>query len=159
MEEPNGTIRNILGGTVFRSPIVCKNIPRPVGGWQKPIVVGRHAHADQYKACDVKVNNGSVKLVIEDQDGTRDFPVAQFEGEGVTLGMFNTRASIEGFARSCMSYALQMNYPLYFSTKTRSLRPTMVSSKRSSKKSLIASLPINLKNKVFSMSIVSSTIW
>lgn len=120
--SPNGTIRNILGGTVFRSPIVCKNIPRPVGGWQKPIVVGRHAHADQYKACDIRVDNGSVKLVTEDKNGVQEHPIAQIKGEGVALGMFNTRASIEGFARSCMNYALTMGYPLYFSTKDTILK-------------------------------------
>ncbi len=118
----NGTIRNILGGTVFRSPIICKNIPRPVGGWQKPIVVGRHAHADQYKACDIKVTDGCVKMVTEDKNGTQEWPIANIKGEGVALGMYNTRESIEGFARSCMSYALEMEYPLYFSTKDTILK-------------------------------------
>ncbi len=122
-KSPNGTIRNYLGGTVFRSPILCNNIPRLVPSWEKPIIVGRHAHADQYKACDVHImEEGSLKLVFEGKNKREEWLVKDFEGEGVGLGMYNTRESIEDFARSCMSFALDMNYPLYFSTKDTILK-------------------------------------
>ncbi|MBC62432.1 MAG: isocitrate dehydrogenase (NADP(+)) [Zetaproteobacteria bacterium] len=124
-KSPNGRIRNELGGTVFRSPIVCKNIPRLVKNWKKPIVIGRHAHADQYKCTDVIApQNSTIKLVLEDQSGSKlkEWPINSFESPGVALGMFNTDTSIEGFARSCMSFALQKNYPLFLSTKNTILK-------------------------------------
>lgn len=123
-KSPNGTIRNILGGTVFREPIICKNVPRLVTNWNKPIVVGRHAHADQYKCQDFLVPGaGTLKMVFEGKDGTRkEWEVNAFEGPGIGMGMFNTDESIYGFARSCFSYAINRNYPLYLSTKNTILK-------------------------------------
>lgn len=123
-KSPNGTIRNHLGGTVFRAPIICSNIPRVVKGWVKPIVIGRHAHADQYKATDVKIPKpGKVKLVYESNDGEKqEWLVNDFTGPGIAMGMFNTESSIADFARSCMAYALDKKYPLYFSTKNTILK-------------------------------------
>ena len=122
-KSPNGTIRNHLGGTVFRAPIICKNIPRLVKGWNKPIIVGRHAHADQYKSTDVKIpGKGKLKLVFEGESGQQEWPVMDFEGAGIGLAMYNTDESIRGFARSCMSYALSRKYPLYLSTKNTILK-------------------------------------
>lgn len=122
-KSPNGTIRNYLGGTVFRAPIICKNIPRLVKGWNKPIIVGRHAHADQYKSTDVKIPGaGKLKLVFEGEAGQEEWPVMDFKGPGIGLAMYNTDDSIRGFARSCMSYALSRKYPLYLSTKNTILK-------------------------------------
>ena len=121
--SPNGTIRNYLGGTVFRAPILCENVPRLVPSWKKPIVVGRHAHADQYKACDVKIDGpGKLTLKFEGASGNKEWDIKEFEGEGIALGMYNTRDSIEGFARSCMTTALTTGYPLYLSTKDTILK-------------------------------------
>jgi len=124
-KSPNGTIRNILNGTVFREPIVISNIPRLVPGWTKPIIVGRHAYADQYRCQDNVVDGpGSVDLVYTPSDGSA--PTTQrihdFEGRGCYLGMFNTEASIESFARSCMQYSLGRGYPLKLSTKNTILK-------------------------------------
>ena len=118
-KSPNGTIRNILGGTVFRAPIKCKNIPCYVSGWKKPIVIGRHAHGDQYKATDFKFTKpGTLKMVCEYDDGTKDeYNVYNYKGPGIAMGMYNTDDSIYGFARSSFKYALNMGYPLYMSTK------------------------------------------
>jgi len=123
-KSPNGTIRNHLGGTVFRAPIVCKNIPRLVPAWQKPIVVGRHAHADQYRATDVNIpGKGKLKLVFEGANGERhEWVVNEFEGRGVGLGMYNTDDSIADFARSCFNYGIQAGYPVYLSTKNTILK-------------------------------------
>ena len=123
-KSPNGTLRNILGGTVFREPIICKNIPRIVSNWTKPIVVGRHAHADQYKATDVKIpGKGKLKLVFEGEDGkAQSWDVNDFSGPGIGLAMFNTDASIEGFAKSCFEYSLNKKYPLFLSTKNTILK-------------------------------------
>jgi isocitrate dehydrogenase len=124
-KSPNGTIRNFLGGTVFRSPIVCRNIPRLVPIWKKPIVIGRHAHADQYRATDVIVEGkGILKLVFEPDGGgpPRSWTVNEFHGPGVALGMYNTDASITDFARSCFNHALQLGYPVYLSTKNTILK-------------------------------------
>lgn len=124
-KSPNGTIRNILNGTVFREPIVISNIPRLVPGWTKPIIVGRHAYGDQYKCQDNVVDKpGTVELVFTPKDGseaTRQ-EIHTFEGKGTYLGMFNTEASIESFARSCMQYALGRGYPLKFSSKNTILK-------------------------------------
>ncbi|CAM2064484.1 NADP-dependent isocitrate dehydrogenase [Sulfidibacter corallicola] len=123
--SPNGTIRNIIGGTVFREPILCSNIPRYVGGWQKPIVIGRHAFGDQYKATDFKVPGpGTLTLTFKPADGGEpmEFNVFDFPGSGVAMGMYNLDESIRGFARSCMNYALNRNYPLYMSTKNTILK-------------------------------------
>ncbi|MBC7659977.1 MAG: NADP-dependent isocitrate dehydrogenase [Chitinophagaceae bacterium] len=124
-KSPNGTIRNILGGTVFREPIICKNVPRLVPNWKKPIVVGRHAHADQYKAVDIDVAGpGKLKMIFEPKDGGKptEYEIFDFKAGGIGMGMYNTNESIEGFARSCFQYALQKNYPVYLSTKNTILK-------------------------------------
>ncbi|XP_048384119.1 isocitrate dehydrogenase [NADP], mitochondrial-like isoform X3 [Stegostoma tigrinum] len=119
-KSPNGTIRNILGGTVFRDPIICKNIPRLVPGWVKPITIGRHAYGDQYRAIDFVMDQpGNFKLVFVPKDGSKslEWNVFDFPGGGVGMGMFNTDESITGFAHSCFQYALSKKLPLYMSTK------------------------------------------
>ena len=123
-KSPNGTIRNYLGGTIFRAPIVCRNIPKLIPQWKRPIVVGRHANADQYKATDVRIpGKGSLKMVYEGTDGSRqEWTVNEFSGSGIAMGMFNTDDSIRDFARSSMSYALDLGYPLYLSTKNTILK-------------------------------------
>lgn len=123
-KSPNGTIRNILGGTVFREPIICSNVPRLVKNWSKPIVVGRHAHADQYKAQDTLIpGKGKLKMVFTGENGEqKEWEINQFDGPGVALGMYNTDESIFGFARSCFAYAIQRNFPLYLSTKNTILK-------------------------------------
>ena len=123
-KSPNGTIRNILGGTIFRAPIVCRNIPKLVPAWTKPIVVARHAHADQYKAQDVRIEGaGTLKLVFEGKDGKKqEWVVNEFAGPGIGLGMFNTDESIVEFARAVFQYGLMMNFPVYLSTKNTILK-------------------------------------
>ncbi|KAL9979015.1 hypothetical protein ACROYT_G016606 [Oculina patagonica] len=125
-KSPNGTIRNILGGTVFREAIICKNIPRLVPGWMKPIIIGRHAHADQYKATDFVVpGTGKVEMIYTPSDGSEPIKhvVHNFtDGGGVAMGMFNTDASIKNFAHSSFKYALEKKYPLYMSTKNTILK-------------------------------------
>jgi isocitrate dehydrogenase len=125
-KSPNGTIRNILGGVVFREPIICNNIPRLVPGWTKPIVIGRHAHGDQYKATDFKVPGaGTVTITYTPEDGSApmEFEVAKFGKDGgVTMGMYNFNDSIRDFARASMRYGLQRNYPVYMSTKNTILK-------------------------------------
>ena len=124
-KSPNGTIRNFLGGTVFRAPIICSNIPRLVRTWCKPIVVGRHAHADQYRATDVLIPGpGKLKMIYSPTDGgpEQSWDVADFTGPGIAMGMYNYDDSIRDFARSCMNYALQLGYPLYLSTKNTILK-------------------------------------
>ncbi|KAL6773713.1 IDH3 [Auxenochlorella protothecoides x Auxenochlorella symbiontica] len=123
--SPNGTIRNILNGTVFREPIVIENIPRIVPGWRKPIVVGRHAFGDQYKATDLVVPGaGKLELRFTPDDGgeVQNFEVFKFQGPGVGLAMYNTEESIRGFAQSCFQYALARKWPLYLSTKNTILK-------------------------------------
>ena len=123
--SPNGTIRNILNGTVFREPIVTSNIPRYVPGWENPIVIGRHAFGDQYKATDIKVDQpGTLKLVFTPKEGgePEEYEVFNFETPGVAMGMYNLDASIEGFARSCFNYGLARKYPVYMSTKNTILK-------------------------------------
>jgi isocitrate dehydrogenase len=124
-KSPNGTIRNILGGTVFRAPIICKNVPRLVKNWTKPIVIGRHAYGDQYKATDVKIPGaGKLKLVFEPKAGgaATTWDINEFTGSGIGMGMFNTDESIEGFARSVFEYGLNVKYPVYLSTKNTILK-------------------------------------
>jgi isocitrate dehydrogenase len=124
-KSPNGTIRNILGGVVFREPIICSNIPRLVPGWKKPIVIGRHAHADQYKASDFVVPGpGTVTITYTPEDGGEpiELEVAKFTGGGVAMGMYNFDDSIRDFARASMRYALDRGYPLYLSTKNTILK-------------------------------------
>lgn len=124
-KSPNGTIRNILGGTVFREPIICKNVPRIVPNWTRPIVVGRHAHADQYKATDVRIPGpGKLTMVFEPKGGgeTKTWEVMNFTDPGIAMGMYNTDESIVGFARSCFAYGLLKKFPVYLSTKNTILK-------------------------------------
>jgi len=124
-KSPNGTIRNILGGTVFREPIVCKNIPRLVPGWKKPIIIGRHAHADQYRATDFLVPGaGTLEFRFVPKDGSEPIThvVNDFSGPGIALGMYNTDQSIREFAYSSLEYALNLKLPLYLSTKNTILK-------------------------------------
>jgi len=123
-KSPNGTIRNILGGTVFREPIIMSNIPRLVTTWKKPIIIGRHAHADQYKATDfVTKGKGTLTITFTPDGGEAQVhTVYQFDGNGVAMGMYNTDESIYGFAHSCFRLALEKKYPLYLSTKNTILK-------------------------------------
>ncbi|MBM3617001.1 MAG: NADP-dependent isocitrate dehydrogenase [Alphaproteobacteria bacterium] len=124
-KSPNGTIRNILDGTIFRAPIICGNIPRYVQGWQKPIIVGRHAFGDQYRATDFKFPGKgklTIKFVPEDGSAPIEHEVFDAPGAGVAMAMYNLDASIEGFARSSFNYGLQVGYPVYLSTKNTILK-------------------------------------
>jgi len=124
-KSPNGTLRNIIGGTVFRQPILCSNIPRLVPGWRKPIVVGRHAFGDQYRATDFLVPGaGRLIMRFEPSDGSApiEHEVFQFPESGCAMGMYNLDASIRGFARSCMNYGLNLGWPVYLSTKNTILK-------------------------------------
>ena len=124
-KSPNGTIRNILNGTVFRAPIIMSNVPRYVQGWKEPIVVGRHAFGDQYKATDFKVPGpGKLTMRYEPANGgeAQEYEIFDFPAAGVAMGMYNLDESIEGFARACFNYALDMNYPVYMTTKNTILK-------------------------------------
>ena len=123
-KSPNGTIRNILDGTVFREPIVCSNVPRLVPNWTAPICIGRHAFGDQYRATDfVTKGKGKLTVKFEGEDGTvQEFEVFNFKGDGVALTMYNTDESIYGFARACFNQALVKKWPLYLSTKNTILK-------------------------------------
>ncbi|HEY0870274.1 MAG TPA: NADP-dependent isocitrate dehydrogenase [Acidothermaceae bacterium] len=124
-KSPNGTVRNILGGVIFREPIIISNIPRLVPGWTKPIVIGRHAHADQYKATDFVVPGPGTVTITYTPDGDGDpmqFEVAHFAGGGVAMGMYNFDDSIRDFARASLRYGLNRNYPVYLSTKNTILK-------------------------------------
>jgi isocitrate dehydrogenase len=123
--SPNGTIRNILGGTVFREPIICQNIPRLVPGWTQPIVIGRHAFGDQYRATDFVVpGKGKLTMRFEPEDGGEPIEreIFDFPGGGIAMGMYNLDDSIRDFARACMNYGLQRNWPIYLSTKNTILK-------------------------------------
>ena len=126
-KSPNGTIRNILNGTVFREPIICKNVPRLVPGWTQPIIVGRHAHADQYMATDAVVNKPGkfvMKFIPDDgsQEGAFETLAHHFKGPGCLMGMYNTSDSIRTFAKTCFDFSLARNYPLKLSTKNTILK-------------------------------------
>lgn len=124
-KSPNGTIRNILDGTIFREPIICRNVPRYVPGWTKPIVVGRHAFGDQYRATDIRVNEpGKLALTFTPKNGgaPKQYDVFDFPGGGVALAMYNLDESISGFARACFNYGLSRGYPVYHSTKNTILK-------------------------------------
>jgi len=124
-KSPNGTIRNILDGVVFREPIIIKNVPRLVPHWNKPIVIGRHAHGDQYRATDYKVPGpGTVTMTFVPQDGSKpvEMEIAKFKGRGVVMGMYNYDESIRNFARASFNYGLQRKYPVYLSTKNTILK-------------------------------------
>ncbi len=123
--SPNGTIRNILGGTIFRQPIICKNVPRIVSNWNKPIVVARHAFGDQYRATDTLISKpGKLKMVFEPSDGSPGFTkeVYNFEKKGIALSMYNLDQSIIDFARACFNYGLGLGWPVYLSTKNTILK-------------------------------------
>jgi isocitrate dehydrogenase len=123
-KSPNGTIRNILGGVIFREPIICRNVPRLVPGWTKPIVIGRHAYGDVYRATDFRVpGKGKLTISFVSEDGTRiEHEVHEFKGPGVALAMFNVDDSIRDFARASLNYGLMRNYPVYLSTKNTILK-------------------------------------
>ena len=119
-KSPNGTIRNILGGTVFRQPIICKNVPRLVPGWTDPIVIGRHAFGDQYRATDMLIDRpGKLTMTFTPDDGSAPVThdIFTFPDSGVAMGMYNLDESIRGFARACMNYGLDLGWPVYLSTK------------------------------------------
>jgi isocitrate dehydrogenase len=123
--SPNGTIRNIIGGTVFRQPIICRNIPRLVPSWTKPIVIGRHAFGDQYRATDFLIPGaGKLTMKFEPSDGGApvEYKVFDFLSSGIAMGMYNLDHSIRGFARSCMNYGLNLGWPVYLSTKNTILK-------------------------------------
>jgi len=123
-KSPNGTIRNILGGTIFREPIICKNVPRLVPGWTQPIVIGRHAYGDQYKATDMKFPGpGKLSMKFVGEDGTvMEEEVFDAPASGVYMGMYNLDKSIEDFARASFEYGLKRNFPVYLSTKNTILK-------------------------------------
>ena len=124
-KSPNGTIRNIVGGTIFREPIICNNVPRLVPGWTRPIVVGRHAFGDQYRATDFLVPGaGTLTMTFTPTDGGKpiEHKIFDFKSAGVAMGMYNLDDSITGFARSCLTYALNRKWPLYLSTKNTILK-------------------------------------
>lgn len=123
-KSPNGTIRNILDGTVFREPIICRNVPRLVPGWTQPICIGRHAFGDQYKATDVVTKGkGKLTMTFTGEDGTvQSWDVYDFKGDGVALCMYNTDESIRGFAHACFNMAINKKWPLYLSTKNTILK-------------------------------------
>ncbi len=123
--SPNGTIRNILGGTVFREPIICENVPRLVPGWTQPIVIGRHAHGDQYRATDFKIPGpGKLTMRYEPADGgeTVEYEVMDFKAAGIAMGMYNLDESIRDFARACLNFGVQRGWPVYLSTKNTILK-------------------------------------
>src|SRR3984957_14534307 len=123
-KSPNGTIRNILGGVIFREPIICQNVPRLVPGWTRPIVIGRHAFGDQYSATDFKVpGRGRLVIRFEGEDGAIiERKVYDYPGPGVCLAMYNLDESIRDFARASMNYGLMREYPVYLSTKNTILK-------------------------------------
>ncbi|HEY1929947.1 MAG TPA: NADP-dependent isocitrate dehydrogenase [Caulobacteraceae bacterium] len=123
-KSPNGTIRNILGGVVFREPILCRNVPRLVPGWTQPIIIGRHAFGDQYRATDFVVpSKGKLTITWEGDNGEKiDHEVFDFPGGGIAMGMYNLDASIEEFARASLTYGLARKYPVYLSTKNTILK-------------------------------------
>ncbi|HEV2674220.1 MAG TPA: NADP-dependent isocitrate dehydrogenase [Aliidongia sp.] len=124
-KSPNGTIRNILGGTVFREPIICQNVPRLVPGWTSPIVIGRHAFGDQYRATDFKVpGKGKLTMTFTPEDGSApvNYDVFDFPGAGIAMGMYNLDESIREFARASFNYGLLKNWPVYLSTKNTILK-------------------------------------
>ena len=123
--SPNGTIRNILGGTVFRQPIIAKNVPRLVPGWTKPIVIGRHAFGDQYRATDTVIPTaGKLRMTFEPSDGSEKIhkEIFDFPGSGIAMTMYNLDESIKGFARACFNYGLDLGWPVYLSTKNTILK-------------------------------------
>src|SRR5215468_2587146 len=123
-KSPNGTIRNILDGVVFREPIICRNVPRLIPGWTQPIIIGRHAFGDQYRATDFVVpGKGKLKISWEGENGDKlEFDVFDFQAGGVAMGMYNLDASIRDFAHACLNYGLSRGFPVYLSTKNTILK-------------------------------------
>jgi isocitrate dehydrogenase len=123
-KSPNGTIRNILGGVVFREPIICKNVPRLIPGWTQPIIIGRHAFGDQYRATDFRVpGKGKLKMTWEGDNGDKlEYDVFDFPGSGIAMGMYNLDDSIREFAHACLAYGLNRKFPVYLSTKNTILK-------------------------------------
>lgn len=161
--SPNGTIRNILGGVVFREPIIISNIPRLVPGWNKPIIIGRHAHGDQYKSTNFKVPGaGKITMTFEPADGSepQQFDVVTMPEEGgVAMGMYNFNESIKDFARASFAYGLQRNYPCTSRRRTRSSRPMTASSRTCSKKCSMPSTKNSSMLLVSPMNTVLLTTW
>ncbi len=123
--SPNGTIRNIVGGTIFRQPIIMQNVPRLVPGWTQPIVIGRHAFGDQYRATDFKVPGpGKLTMTFQPEGGgeATTYDIFDFPEAGVAMGMYNLDDSIRGFARACLNYGLNLGWPVYLSTKNTILK-------------------------------------
>ena len=154
-KSPNGTIRNILGGVVFREPILCKNVPRLVPGWTQPIIIGRHAFGDQYRATDFVVpGKGKLTIKFEGDDGqVIEHEVFAYPGGGVAMAMYNLDESIEEFARASLTYGLARHYPVYLSTKNTISRPMMGASRIFSSTSTRPSSPRNTRSPVSSTSI------
>ena len=165
--SPNGTIRNILGGVIFREPIICKNVPKLVPGWTKPIIIGRHAYGDQYRGTDFKVpGKGELTITLVGDDGQKiEREVFEFPGASITMAIYNLDNSIRDFARASMNFALNRSYPLYLSTKTPSSRsmtadfPT--SSRRSSTSSPRTSSPKedHLRHRLIDDMVAASLKW
>ena len=154
-KSPNGTIRNIIGGTIFREPIICKNVPRLVPGWTKPIVVGRHAFGDQYKATDFVVPGaGTLTMTFTPKDGGKpiEHKVFDFPGGGVALGMYNLDESIIGFARSCITTASTAAGRSTCRRRTRSSRSTTAGSRTCSRRSSTRSSPTSSRRRASSTS-------
>ena len=160
-KSPNGTIRNILGGVIFREPIICKNVPRLVPGWTQPIVVGRHAFGDQYKATDfVFHGKGTLSIKFVGDDGSViEHEVFKAPGGGVAMAMYNLDESIREFARASMNYGLARKYPVYLSTKNTILKAYDGRFKDLFRRSLSASSNRSLTQPASRMNIVSSTTW
>jgi len=147
--SPNGTIRNILGGTVFREPILCPNIPKIIPNWKKPIIIGRHAFGDQYMATDFKIPGPgklSIKFEPKNKKQNIDHKVYDFKGSGIAMCMYNLDDSIKDFARACFNYGLDSNLPVYLSTKNTILKKYDGDSKLFLKKFLIKNIKKNLIN-------------
>ena len=158
-KSPNGTMRNIIGGTIFREPIICENIPRLVSGWDNPIAIGRHAYGDIYKSQNFKIEGeGTLSIKFSSKNGDeKEYVVHNFEGDdlsGVGLGQFNTKRSIRDFARASFEYALSKNWPLYFSTKNTILKDYDGVFKDIFKKYMKMNIEGSLKVAVYGMSIV-----
>ncbi|MEI9931096.1 MAG: NADP-dependent isocitrate dehydrogenase [Rhizomicrobium sp.] len=152
-KSPNGTIRNILGGVIFREPIICKNVPRLVPGWTKPIVVGRHAFGDQYRATDFRFpGKGVLTIKFVGEDGAViEERSLQAPGSGVAMAMYNLDDSIRDFARASLNYGLARNYPVYLSTQEHdSQRPMTAASRTSSRKCSTLSSPASSRTPVSS---------
>ena len=160
-KSPNGTIRNILGGVIFREPIICRNVPRLVPGWTQPIVIGRHAFGDQYRATDFRYEGkGTLTLTFKGEDGTViEREVFKSPGAGVALAMYNLDDSIREFARASFNYGLNRGYPVYLSTKNTILKSTTAASRTCSRRCSTPSSPRRSRRRSSPTSTASSTTW